>query len=157
MLLLLTSGAHAGSGAPSALQVAPDGRGVLISKDVGGARWSINRNPDGTATGNVFFPDGGAPAFVWCEEVGQAGGEVVLSCRGADRCAAAPCPPGLWSFLSEVTLPSEFFQPPGAGWRALAPLARGARQEHPTLAFAGEILVFGGFDGSGAIVASVEA
>lgn len=56
-----------------------------------------------------------------------------------------------------MTLPSEFFQPPGAGWRALAPLARGARQEHPTLAFAGEILVFGGFDGSGAIVASVEA
>lgn len=93
MLLLLTSGAHAGSGAPSALQVAPDGRGVLISKDVGGARWSINRNPDGTATGNVFFPDGGAPAFVWCEEVGRAGGEVVLSCRGRTAVPSRPVRP----------------------------------------------------------------
>jgi hypothetical protein len=52
----------------SGAQVTPDGRRALISKDVGGQRWAINRNQDGTVTGNVFFPGGGPPQFVFCPE-----------------------------------------------------------------------------------------
>ena len=141
----------------SAVQLPPDGNGTLITKDVAGERWAISRNPDGTVTGNVFTPDGGPPSFVWCEETGITGAEVTLSCRGADRCALAPCPPDRWSFISDVTLPTSFFLPPGAGWHTLAPLGLGARQEHPSVALGGELYVLGGFDGTAQIVASVEA
>jgi N-acetylneuraminic acid mutarotase len=140
----------------SAVQVPPDGVGTLVTKDVAGARWAISRNPDGTVTGNVFAPDGSPPSFVWCEETGSAGGEVTFACRGADRCALAPCAPGAWSFIADVTLPTSFFLPPGAGWRTLAPLGLGARQEHPSVALGGVIWVIGGFDGSARIVDSVE-
>jgi N-acetylneuraminic acid mutarotase len=141
----------------SAVQVPPDGIGTLITKDVAGARWAISRNPDGTVTGNVFAPDGSPPSFVWCEETGTTEGQVTLACRGTDRCALAPCTPDAWVFIGDVTLPESFFLPPGTGWRTLAPLGLGARQEHPAVALAGEIYVLGGFDGSARIVDSVEA
>lgn len=143
--------------AQSAVQVPPDRMGTLVTKDVGGARWAISRNPDGTVTGNVFSPDGGPPSFVWCEETGSSDGELTFACRGSDRCAAAPCPTAAWSPLGDVTLPESFFLPPGAGWRTLAPLGLGARQEHPSVALDGEIYVLGGFDGTARIVDSVEA
>ncbi|MFP6664719.1 MAG: kelch repeat-containing protein [Deltaproteobacteria bacterium] len=144
------------------MQLTPDGRRTLISKDVGGERWAISRNPDGTVTGNVFRPGGDPPAFVWCEETGAPpegeGGELMFSCFGADRCAQAPCAPEQFSFIAEVALPEAFFLPRlVAGWQTLAPLAGGARQEHPTLAFAGEIWIFGGFSGSGQVLDSVAA
>src|SRR5262249_35001961 len=61
-------------GAPSGLQVTPDGKRTLVSKDVNGQRWAITMNPDdGTVTGNVFLPEGGEPQFVWCQRTGDDG------------------------------------------------------------------------------------
>lgn len=98
-------------GRGSGIQVTPDGQRTLISKEVEGARWAITRNDDdGTVTGNVYFPDGGDPLFLYCEETDATDEEVTLRCSGADGCVAAPC--GGFSFLSEVSLPLEFFALP---------------------------------------------
>jgi hypothetical protein len=102
----------------SGLQITPDDRRTLVSKDVGADRWAITRNEaDGTVTGNVFPTDGGEPSFVWCEEIGSNGSPdpytelVTYACSGADRCSTAPCTADQWSFLSEVTLSGSFFLP----------------------------------------------
>jgi hypothetical protein len=72
--LLATVGclALAGSAqAQRAIQVTPDQKRILISKDVGSQRWAITYNlDDHTATGNVFFAGGGDPQFVWCRQTG---------------------------------------------------------------------------------------
>ena len=103
---------------PSALQIAPDSKRTLVSKDVGGERWAITKNADdGTVSGNVFTSDGAEPKFVWCEPIGNDGNPdpsavlVTYACSGADRCNASPCTADQWSFLSEVTLPGSFFLP----------------------------------------------
>ena len=98
--------------AQSGLQITPDGQQTIVSKDIGGQRWAIARNAsDGRITGNVFFTDGRAPAFVFCEETGDDGENLQLACYGSDRCAAAPCAPEAWSFIAEVELPLAFFEP----------------------------------------------
>src|SRR5262245_37729660 len=80
--------------AQSPLQVTPDRRSVLVSKDVGGERWAVKRKrADGTVSGNVFFPAGGDPLFVWCTELREDADEAVYGCSGADRCLASPCLP----------------------------------------------------------------
>jgi hypothetical protein len=99
------------SGRASGIQVASDDRRVLISKDVGDERWSITRNLDDlTVTGNVFFPGGGAPLFVFCEQNGQSGDDLEFSCFGADACSESACPE--FEFIADVTLPESFFTPP---------------------------------------------
>lgn len=103
--------------AQSGVQVTPDGKQNLISKDVGEQRWAISLDrASGTVTGNVFFPGGGAAAFVWCERAAEqpGGDDVALSCFGADPCDAAPCTREQWSFIDTVTLPAAFFEPPVA-------------------------------------------
>ena len=111
----------------SGIRTTPDGKRILINKDVGGERWAIARNvADGTVTGNVFRPDGGAPQFLWCEEESRAGGEVELSCLGADRCPLAPCAGDEWQFIATVRLPEELFSPPVGAAGALSPAAADA-------------------------------
>ncbi|MEW6267699.1 MAG: hypothetical protein AB1689_00210 [Thermodesulfobacteriota bacterium] len=112
----------AGAGAAPAQTTAgtrttPDGKQVLVSKDVGGERWAISVNlDDGTATGNVFRP-GAEPKFVWCERTGDDGsldpveGEVRYACRGADACLASPCDASGWTDLGPVGLPGSFLLP----------------------------------------------
>ena len=95
--------------AQSGLQLTPDTKRTLINKDVADERWAITRNPDGTVTGNVFFPGGGAPKFIWCQELAHAGGEVSLACSGADACVLTPCEANEWAFIAQVTLPEAFF------------------------------------------------
>ena len=98
---------------PSGLQVTGDGKRTLISKDVGDERWAISRNgDDGSATGNVFFPAGGEPKFVWCGQEGTAGDDLVFSCSGADACRDTICGPEQWSYIAQVQLPASFFSPP---------------------------------------------
>jgi len=54
----------------SGVQITPDGRQVLVNKDVGGERWAIARDlDDGTVTGKVFRGPGADPLYVWCSEV----------------------------------------------------------------------------------------
>lgn len=102
---------------PSGLQITPDEKRTLISKDVGDERWAITRNPDQTVTGNVFSSSGGDPKFVWCERTGDDGNPdpsavlIGYACSGADRCAASPCTASEWSFIGNVTLPGSFFRP----------------------------------------------
>jgi hypothetical protein len=104
--------AGASAGSPSGLQVTRDRRRTLVSKDVGPERWAIARNPDdGTVTGNVFFPGGGDPQFVWCEQVRSDGETLGLRCLGADRCTGSTCPPEAWRFIADVDLPASFFEP----------------------------------------------
>jgi len=98
---------------PSGLQVTGDGKRTLISKDVGDERWAISRNADdGSATGNVFFPAGGEPKFVWCGQEGTTGDDLVFSCSGADACRDTICGPEQWSYIAQVQLPASFFSPP---------------------------------------------
>ena len=102
---------------PSGLQITPDEKRTLISKDVGSERWAITRNPDQTVTGNVFSSSGGDPKFVWCERTGDDGNPdpsavlIDYACSGADRCVAEPCTASEWSFIGNVTLPGSFFLP----------------------------------------------
>lgn len=94
-------------GRASGIQRRPDGKGVLVSKDVGGARYAITANSDdGSLTGNVFFTDGRPPVFLFCQALG--GND--YSCSGADRCTDTTCAP--YSFLANITLPADFFSVP---------------------------------------------
>ena len=103
---------------PSALQVTPGSAATLVSKTVGGQRWSIARNADdGTVTGNVYAPGGGDPQFVFCTFVSSDGNPdpaavlLTYSCSVAQRCKGGTCAVSDWSFYSSVTLPGSFFRP----------------------------------------------
>jgi hypothetical protein len=81
MVVLATAG---GAGADNrGVQITPDGKRVLVNKDVGTERWAITLNENGSATGNVFRSDGGPPAFVFCAPTGAPNSFV---CSGADAC-----------------------------------------------------------------------
>ena len=46
----------------------------VVQKDVGDERWAITYDlDDRTATGNVFFPAGGDPAFISCQTISEKG------------------------------------------------------------------------------------
>ncbi|MEO6029642.1 MAG: hypothetical protein ABIR79_22475 [Candidatus Binatia bacterium] len=72
-----------GSAQNRGVQFTPDGKRVLVNKDVGAERWAITKNENGTLTGNVFRSDGGLPAFVFC---GPGNGANNFDCFGADGC-----------------------------------------------------------------------
>jgi hypothetical protein len=65
------------------VQFTPDGKRILINKDVGAERWAITKNENGSLTGNVFRSDGGPPAFVFCSPGNSA---TNFDCFGADAC-----------------------------------------------------------------------
>jgi hypothetical protein len=75
-------------GRESGIQTVPGGGGVLVSKDVGGQRYAITANTDGTLTGNVFFSETGAAKFIFCEPL--AGDPPAFSCAIADSCRRPP-------------------------------------------------------------------
>lgn len=108
-LLLAATTPCGGGGRASGIQVTPDGRGVLVNKDVGDQRWTITRNVL-TYTGNVFLADGGDPIFLYCRQEGEDGDDLQLSCSGAGSCSETTCPE--FAFIAEVTLPESFFTPP---------------------------------------------
>ena len=94
------------SGEAADVQLTPDRTRTLISKDINGERWAIVEDrAQGTVSGNVFRPDGGAPQFVSCLEVSRTDGAVGLRCRGTRSCDP-------WDDLGDVTLPESFFTPP---------------------------------------------
>lgn len=113
---LLIAAFATAAAAQAGTRTTPDGKQVLISKDIGGERWAISLDlNDGTVTGNVFRSVGD-PQFVWCERLGEPLGdpssvELPFSCRGADRCTTSPCLATSWSELGQVTLPGSFFLP----------------------------------------------
>lgn len=97
------------------VQIPPDRRLRLVSKDVGGERWAISRSEvDGSLTGNVFIPGEPSPRFLFCREIAAnpSSAEITYDCFGADACSAAPCPPAAWTALGEVRIPATFFFPP---------------------------------------------
>lgn len=119
-----------GEGAGSGLQITPDGKRTLVSKDVGAERWAITLNADdGTVTGNVFLSDGGDPAFVWCAFVSDDGNpdpyarQLTFDCSSAEACPGPSCPGAQWSSLATVSLPGSFFLPPLLAAAASAPSA----------------------------------
>lgn len=103
----------AGTPAPSGVQTSPDGKRHMVSKDIAGERWAIELHEDDlSVAGNVFFPDGREPQFVWCEKLSLDDGILRFSCQGASRCTVAPCPRSDWTPIAEVPLPESFFAPP---------------------------------------------
>jgi len=107
-------------GAPSGVQWTPDSARILVNKDVGQERWAITLNlSDFSASGNVFFTDGSAPAFIWCEKTGESFdsgvGELDLEyrCFGADA-GFGGFASSDWTLISDnVILPLSFFIPDG--------------------------------------------
>lgn len=102
--------------AQSGVRDSRDGTQILVNKDVGEERWAIAYDhATGTITGNVFFPDGGDPAFIWCAQEGdispvESGApDLELACYGSDACEDAPCAGPAWELIAEVTLPVSFF------------------------------------------------
>ena len=98
-------------------QIGRDGGSSIISRDVSGARWAITENrDDGVLIGNVFFPDGGPPQFVWCEPTSVVENDdpalavYTYDCFGSATCDPTQCPD--WTFISSVTLSGTFFEPP---------------------------------------------
>ncbi len=115
--MLATTGISAAQ--PGGVQWTPDGVRILVNKDVGAERWAITLNLVGaTVTGNVFFSDGRAPSFVWCERVSHNHepdlGKLVLRyrCFGSDR-AQGGFSLSDWQLISDqVSLDATFFAPP---------------------------------------------
>ncbi|MBY0277538.1 hypothetical protein K2Z84_19570 [Candidatus Binatia bacterium] len=115
--LQLAGVAHAQSA--SGLQMTPDSRRYLISKDVGAERWAISFNlNDRTVTGNVFKTDGSAPSFIWCRITSETPNaeprqtSYTLDCSGADACAAAPCTSDGWKEIaSGLVISGDFLLP----------------------------------------------
>ena len=104
--------------APTGVQWTPDSARLLVNKDVGSERWAITLNlSDFTATGNVFFTDGSAPAFIWCDKTGESFdsgvGELDLqyACYGADA-GFGGFASSDWTLINDaVVLPLSFFIP----------------------------------------------
>ncbi len=99
------------------LQITPDRKRTLLSKDLANERWAIVLNADdGTVSGNVFLDNGGEPAFVSCEGIGDDGAadpasrQLRFACEGAPKCAGA-CSTEDWAALGSVELPGAFFLP----------------------------------------------
>lgn len=111
LLILATALPHAAR-AQSGIQISPDGKRTLLSKDLAGERWAINvNNATGNVTGNVFSPDGGPPQFVFCDELSRDDGQITFECFGADGCPLEPCDTEEeWVSLDRVTLPADFFR-----------------------------------------------
>jgi hypothetical protein len=115
--LQLAAAAHAQPA--SGLQMTPDSRRYLISKDVGAERWAISFNlADRTVTGNVFKTDGSAPSFIWCRITSETPSadprrtSYTLDCSGADACGAAPCTSDAWTpIASGLVIGGDFLLP----------------------------------------------
>jgi hypothetical protein len=109
--------APSAAGAFNGYQIGRDGGATIISRDVAGARWAIIENrADGVLIGNVFFPDGGPPQFVWCNPTSVVDNDdpalavYTYDCFGTSTCDPDQCPD--WTFIDSVTLSGTFFEPP---------------------------------------------
>jgi hypothetical protein len=110
------------------IQLSLDGTRVLVNKDVGLDRWAITLNTLAqTIVGNVFPSEGGDPIFVFCE---LAGGANTWACEAAGPCTTTTCV-GQYAPIGVVTLPADFFAPPG-----FDPTAAAARDGMATIAAA---------------------
>ena len=115
-----TGGGGSGAAAadtPTGLRTSRDGKRTLVSKNASGLRWAITLNDDGSVTGNVYDPAGGAPQFVWCSDAGNDGNpdeaERISSfqCWGAEACQGGICLEEDWSLIGDIELPGSFFLP----------------------------------------------
>ena len=112
--------AHA-QGSPSGIQMTPDSRRYLISKDVGNERWAISFDlATRTVTGNVFKTDGSPPSFIWCQVASEtpaadpAANQYLLDCYGAEACSAAPCSNAAWTQIATgLPIDGTFLLPEG--------------------------------------------
>lgn len=121
-LLFCAPHAAAAQERASGIQLTPDSHGYLINKDVGDERWAIAFDLDSrTITGNVFYPDGRAPRFLWCEQVSAAPdadpaqSEITVACYAAAACDRAPCDSDAWTYVAQVPVSGSFLLPPGTG------------------------------------------
>lgn len=134
---ILVRGAADALGAPSAtgsgLQITPDGKHTLVSKDVAGERWTLSTSGDvESVTGNVFQPSGGDPVFLWCRRTARDGNPdpaaeiLTFDCQAAGNCTSSGCPAGQWTPVGAVELPGSFFLPRTSGPSSSAQASPGA-------------------------------
>jgi len=100
------------------VQITPDRNQILVSKDIGAERWTIVLDEDrATATGNVYYPDGRPPLFIWCRPVDVNPNPnprltiFFFDCSGANACPASGCP-NAWSLVARrIPIAGSFFLP----------------------------------------------
>jgi hypothetical protein len=113
VLLASNAAALAASGG---VQWSPDKRRLLAQKDVGDQRWAITLNLDDlSVSGNVFFPNGSPPAFVFCDaqSVTHNIADLVITyrCRGSDQTQVVFDSQD-WNLISDnIPLSGSFFAP----------------------------------------------
>ena len=87
------------------VQLTPDDRQIIVQKDVGSERWSINLDTfEGTITGNVFSDGDRPPVFLWCQPISSTRHSITWDCFAAEPL------PDRWRFVDTVTLPVGFFE-----------------------------------------------
>lgn len=136
-------GVASGARAQAGTTLTPDRQSFMVNKDIGDERWTITLTlaqiePPVIAsiTGNVFRSDGGAPAFVVCQQRPDSTGSLStpssvfrLDCKGTDACPsnARECARSSWRPLAEdLQIPADFFLPP----EGLGSLSAGASVPH---------------------------
>jgi len=97
-----------GGSRQSGIQQVFAGTAILVSKDVGGDRFAITQNVDGTLTGNVFSAETGASTFLFCTPDNVGG----FSCAAAASCTTLPCTSQFTTIEGSITLPETFFTLP---------------------------------------------
>lgn len=97
-----------GGARQSGIQQVFAGTAILVSKDVGGDRFAITQNVDGTLTGNVFSAESGASTFLFCTPDNVGG----FSCAAAASCTTLPCTSQFTTIEGSITLPETFFTLP---------------------------------------------
>ncbi|HZR80008.1 MAG TPA: hypothetical protein VFD92_02840 [Candidatus Binatia bacterium] len=102
---------------------------VLVSKDLGDQRWSIHY--DGFVASGIVYPQaGGAPQFVWCENVSEEdpADPILFDCWGAGPCTGGDtCGDNAWTQIGQsLPIPASFFQLPDG-----APSAASIRPPRP--------------------------
>ncbi|MBM4267705.1 MAG: hypothetical protein FJ144_14020 [Deltaproteobacteria bacterium] len=120
LVLVLSSGTDVRA-QNAGVQLTPDSRTYLISKDFGVERWSISVNlDDRTITGNVFETDGSPPSFIWCEitsilpSADPAQTQYTFDCLGSDACSEEPCTTSDWRPIgSGLVADGDFILPDG--------------------------------------------
>lgn len=99
----------------SGLQITPNRRQTLISKDIPllNQRWSIAYNTaEQTITGIVYTP-GAEPQFVYCEQTASGTVNITFACYGAPSCKDVLCFFNSWKLIGSVELPIGFITPRG--------------------------------------------
>mgnify|MGYP000855451849 CR=1 FL=1 len=97
--------------AEPAATLTPDQSTLLVSRDIGGLRWTILQDLEtGAVTGNVYDLGGGEPRFVWCAIGAVPEPNISFSCSGATSCETEDCSQDWQALDGAVEVPMSSFR-----------------------------------------------